>query len=160
MIKIGLIVGAALVVSACGVSRPSAAAPTPSQASAPVAAPSVSASPVPSISPTASPPGSPAASVNPCPVSERTLLGALKGTDIGRRGGSPTKLTGIKCDKGYAMARDDSPPGPGERGYFLFGFRQPQNVWTPLNVGTADLCVGYVLDRSTRQHLGDGCFEG
>jgi hypothetical protein len=162
MIKITLVVGAALALAACGTAQPRADAPPPSQAPAPVIAPSPTDSAVPtppaaSTSPTASPPGSPRASVNPCPVSERTLLKALKDSEIGRAGGSPTKLINIKCYKGYAMARDGSPPGPGERANFLFGFKSPQNVWVPLNVGTDDLCQRFVLDRTTRQHLGDGC---
>jgi hypothetical protein len=162
MIKLGFVIGAALALSACGASRSGEGAPAPGQAPVPVVAPSPtgSAAPAPSSPPVASPPGSPKASVDPCPVSERTLLKALAGADAGRRGGSPTKLTGIKCYKGYAMARDGGPPGPGERAYFLFGFRQPQNAWIPLNAGTADVCDRYVLDRSIREHLGDACFEG
>jgi hypothetical protein len=157
MIKITLLVGAALTLAACGAAQPTADPATPSQAETPVVAPT------PSTSPAASPPGSPSeagspvASADPCPVSEGTLLKALKGTDIGRAGGSPTKLINIKCYKGYAMARDGGSPGPGERAYFLFGFKSPQDVWVPLNVGTDDLCQRFVLDRTTREHLGEGC---
>jgi hypothetical protein len=164
LLKIGLVAGAALALSACGSGRPGADAPTPSQAPAPVVAPATtepapteSAAPAASTSPTVSPPGSSAASVNPCPVSEKTLLKALKGTDVGRRGGDPTKLIQIKSYRGYAVARDGAPRPGTDAANFLFGFKHPQNVWIALTLGSGGYCDGYVLDRSIRQHLGDGC---
>jgi hypothetical protein len=157
MIKFTLVVGAALALSACGAAgaaHSSAGAPTPRQTPAPVVAPTTeSASPAASTSPAASPPGSPVASVNPCPVSEKTLLKALKGTDAARRGGDATHLVRIKCYRGYATARNGAPRPGTDAGYYLFGFRRPQNVWVALNTGTAEYCAGYVLDTAVRQRL-------
>lgn len=160
LFKIGLVAGAALALSACGSAQPSADAPAPSQAPAPaVAAPSPTestasapATPAP-VTPSASPPRSPAASVNPCPVSEQTLLKALKGTDAARRGGDATHLVRIKCYRGYATARNGAPRPGTDAGYYLFGYRRPQNTWVALNTGTADYCQGYVLDTAVRQRL-------
>jgi len=152
MIKITLVLGAALALAACGAAHPTASAPTPSQAPVPVVAP-----PAASTSPTVSPPGSSAASVDPCPVGERTLLKALNGTDVARRGGDPTTLIRIKCYKGYAVARDGAPKPGTDAAYFLFGFKRPQNVWVALTLGTGDYCDGYILDRDIKQHLGEGC---
>jgi hypothetical protein len=159
LLKLGLVAGAALALSACGSGRPSADAPSPSratpiQAPAPVVAPSPTESTVPAPAmPSASPPRSPAASVDPCPVSERTLLKALKGTDAARRGGDATHLVRIKCYRGYAVARNGAPRPGTDAGYYLFGYRRPQNVWVALNTGTADYCEGYVLDGAVRQRL-------
>jgi hypothetical protein len=30
-------------------------------------------------------------------------------------------------------------------------------VWVALNLGTGDYCRGYILDRSIKEHLGEGC---
>ena len=159
LLKIGLVAGAALALAACGSTiQPSASAPTPSESPS-VVAPAPSAS-----TPSASPPGSPpvaspspkppTASVNPCPVSEKTLLKVLNsqpGDD------TQTDLVDIRCYRGYAYARQGPHPGPGERVYFLFGFTRPQNQWVLLNLGTGDVCRGYVLDKSVRDRLGEGC---
>ena len=115
-------------------------------------APALAPAPAP-VTPSASPPRSPAAAVNPCPVTERTLLKALKGTDAARRGGDATHLVRIKCYREDAVARNGAPKPGTDAGYDLFGFRRPQNVWVALNTGTADYCQGYVLDTEVRQRL-------
>ena len=109
--------------------------------------------------PTATPTPTPgnADAPDPCPVSAQTLLGVLKGTDIARRGGNPTALEGVSCYKNYAYARNADKPHSGERSYFLFGYVRPGNRWIPLNLGTGDVCEGYVLDKATRDRLGAGC---
>jgi hypothetical protein len=93
------------------------------------------------------------ASVHPGPVREYTHHTALKGSDAARRGGDATHLVRIKCYRGYATARNGAPKPGTDAGYYLFGFRRPQNVWVALNTGTAEYCAGYVLDTAVRQRL-------
>jgi hypothetical protein len=162
--KISLVAGTALALSACGSASPTGSAPSPGQApvTAVTASPTESVAPAPSRSvpssvPSSAPPGLTAASVDPCPVGERTLLTALKGTDVAHRGGDPTKLIHIKCYRGYAVAQDGAPKPGTDAAYFLFGFKRPQDVWVALTLGSGDYCQGYILDRSIKDHLGEGC---
>lgn len=162
--KISLMAGAALALSACNSASPAASGPSLDPAPAPAvtafstaspaASPAESVAPAPSPSmPTSAPPGPKTGPVDPCPVSERTLIKALKDTEIGREEGNPTKLIKIKCYRGYAVAQNGAPLPDRDPGWVLFGFKRPQNVWVPLSAGSADFCNGYVLDASTRDRL-------
>jgi hypothetical protein len=146
------IVGAAIALAACDQAKPTAAGPAPDTTTTP--APSASTSAATTSRPPAEPPKTTTAAVQSCPVTERTLLDALKGTDIADRGANPTALTKIVCYKDYAFATDNTPNRNVEHSSFLFGFKRPQNRWTPLNVGTEQVCQGHVLDQAIREHLG------
>lgn len=151
-----LIVGAGVALAACDQAKPTATPPVPSASAttpAPASSPTATATATATRGSTAT-----ATASGPCPVTDRVLLAALKGTDIADRGSNPTALGNVVCYKNYAIARDTSPgERQGERAYFLFGYKQPQNRWTPLNLGTSDICTGYVLDKAIRDHLGEAC---
>jgi len=148
------IVGAAIALAACDQAEPTAATTTPDTTTTPPA-PSASTSAATTSRPPAEPPKTTTtAAVQSCPVTERTLLDALKGTDVADRGANPTALTKIVCYKDYAFATDNTPNRNVEHSSFLFGFKRPQNRWTPLNVGTDQVCQGHVLDQEIRERLG------
>jgi hypothetical protein len=92
-----------------------------------------------------------------CPVSAQTLLGVLKGTDIGHRGGDPSTLEDVSCYKNYAFAYDADKTQNRQHSYFLFGYVRPGNQWIPLNLGSGGVCEGFVLDKAVRDRLGEGC---
>jgi hypothetical protein len=156
MIKAGLVIGTAsalLSLSACHASTPTASGPAPSvpgttpspstpSPSPSTAGPSATAAPT----PVASPP-------DPCPVSDTTLVKAIQGTDVGSRGGNPKHFVRIWCYHGYAVGREEPQPAT-DSAYFLFGYKRPENRWIPLNLGSAGICDGYVLDSDVRNHLG------
>jgi hypothetical protein len=151
-----LCVAAALTLTACGEAKPatrsSTGSPPPAAApTSPEPAPPTKASTVPPTTRTST--GAAAASA--CPVTETALLKALSGTDIADRGSNPKKLAGIRCYRDYALATDGTPSTTHELATFLFGYRRPENRWVPLNLGTDNICEGFVLDQDVRQHLGN-----
>jgi hypothetical protein len=127
--------------------------PSPTALPGADASPSVSATPAPSgaAPPTGTAAASPAAKAparrpdGSCPVSAETLMSALKAssTDMYTRVGRPYALQEITCDAMFAVAvavRDSDM----ERGSVLFGFDVDSQTWRALNIGTGDICVGYV----------------
>ena len=95
--------------------------------------------------------------VNPCPVKASTLYRALQGTDIFERAARPAGLKTPDCYQGYAFAEETrSASDPADIGAVLFKYNAGTGRWKPVNLGTANVCEGYV-SAEVASHFGDGC---
>jgi hypothetical protein len=78
-------------------------------------------------------------------VSAGTLLGSLRAdtTGMNDRASRPGALRTPSCAQGFAVAAA-VPDGQHETAQILFTFDPGNSSWHPLNVGSADLCTGFV----------------
>ncbi|MFI5916901.1 hypothetical protein [Dactylosporangium sp. NPDC051541] len=82
--------------------------------------------------------------VDPCPVSVATLLEALRASaDFYQRAARPAALRDASCASGYAVASTVF-DGQHQTTEIVFGFDATAPRWRPLNLGSADICVGFV----------------
>ncbi|GAA4251639.1 hypothetical protein GCM10022255_045050 [Dactylosporangium darangshiense] len=81
---------------------------------------------------------------DPCPVTVATLLSALRDSpDFYHGEARPAALRDVACASGYATAGTvyDEAPQPSQ---IVFGFDAANSHWRPLNVGSGDICEGFV----------------
>jgi hypothetical protein len=143
------------------------AAPVTAPVTAPVASATGAAPTAPPSSgpPSSGPPTSssptPAKAADPCPVSASTLYTALRTSEIFARAGKPDGLAKPSCSRGFAYARStftrSLPAGHGEIPWILFAH---DGSWKAVNLGTGDVCGGYVTSQATRDRLNKGTGGG
>lgn len=145
-------VGAVALMSGCDVKPVAIPAPSASVEPAPVAAQSaadpeavVSSEPVAASPSTAAVAAAAAkadvAAATGCPVTAATLLSALRNdpSDFYQAAGSPASLVEAVCYEGYALARTPA-GGQRDRVSVVFTFNAATTAWSPINVGSADVC--------------------
>lgn len=123
---------------------PTTAPTTTAPASTATGAPTVSATP---IAGTRSTTSKPAAGTS-CPVSEATLLRALRGSEVAKSLAPTDTLTGITCYQGYALGLTH--PSQADNAEVVFHYTG--GAWRAVNGGTAEYCDG-VVPASVRPHL-------
>lgn len=105
--------------------------------------------------------GKPEHTADPCPASAATLFHALRTSEIYGRAGNPDGLAKPNCYQGFAYARSTFRKAPqGEIPWILFGYdAKGGGGWRALNLGTGDVCAGYV-SQTVRDHLNQGTGGG
>ncbi|GGN80365.1 hypothetical protein GCM10010112_55840 [Actinoplanes lobatus] len=97
---------------------------------------------------------------DPCPVSAATLFEALRKSDLYEAGGKPDGMAKPNCYQGFAYGRSTFRKEPeGEIASVLFQFDSEARAWKALNLGTGEVCDGYVSP-SVRDRLNQGTESG
>lgn len=92
------------------------------------------------------PPASAASYTKACPVDVRTLTAALaRNPKIESELAQPASLLTPTCYNGYATASTAPKPGL-DAPVILFHYDATARQWVAENVGSSDLCTGYVPD--------------
>ena len=82
--------------------------------------------------------------VDRCPVTAATLLDALRASpEFYQRAARPAALQDASCASGYAVASTVF-DGQHQTAEIVFGFDATAAHWRPLNLGSADICDGFV----------------
>ncbi|MBW6437808.1 hypothetical protein KZ829_29135 [Actinoplanes hulinensis] len=82
---------------------------------------------------------------DPCPVSAATLFEVLRKSDLYEASGKPDGMAKPNCYQGFAYGRSTFRQEPeGEIASVLFKFDTKARAWKALNLGTANICEGYV----------------
>ncbi|GAA0426721.1 hypothetical protein Aca07nite_36710 [Actinoplanes capillaceus] len=93
---------------------------------------------------------------DPCPVSAATLFEVLRKSDLYEAGGNPDGMAKPNCYQGFAFGRSTFRQEPeGEIASILFKFDTKARAWKALNLGTGDICGGYVSE-PVRDRLNQG----